>query len=105
MEFDRQDTIAEIDQAGTGVLLDDVLRGCGSGARRLPAEIAQGFEWAELPAESPAHGVVHIPAVMRDFGCDALGIFERRNQRRAQKLADLVLAIDQRSNSLADVFD
>src|SRR5262245_35741094 len=105
MEFDAEDAVAEIDQARARILLDDVFRTRWSDACRFPTEVSQGFERPKLPPEPPPHCVIDVATVVRDHWCDAFGIFERRNERRPQKLAHFVLTVDERSNSLADIVD
>jgi len=105
VELDRQHAVAEIDEAGSRIPLDDRPGTPGRDPDWIWPERLLRFEWPELPAESPSHRVIDVGAVVRDLRRDALRILERRNECRPQEPADLVLSLDERSNTLAGVLD
>ena len=84
-------------------------RGSGIGARESGPERPEFrsarrscLERTELPAEAPAHRLVDVLARVGDLVGDLLRVVERRTQRRAEEGADLVLALVERADPVAD---
>ena len=126
VELDRQHAVAEVDEARAGILADDLLavlcrleklqiwiaglNAALKGRRHIrePRHIRspnrlRDFERTELPPEAPLHRAVHIVGRVRDVGRNTLRVLDCRPEGRAQKRANLVVRVGERSNPLADV--
>ena len=94
-----QSALTEADRLGpcrAGAPLSHQRRGIGTRARRLEHRVDANripqLERTQLPAEAPPHRAVDIVDRVRNIGCDACRIDQRRRQRRPQELADAVAA-------------
>ena len=71
----------------------------------LDADRISNLERSELPSKSPSHHAIHIVGGVRDRRRHPRRIDQCRRQRLAQELADLVVAVEERPDPLADVGD
>ena len=99
-----EDAVAEVDQARAGVLLDDLLRAC-RGRRGVAPRPRYGIV-SNGPSSQPNPQRIALSMSARSCaicGATRLRVVERRNERRAKESSDLVVALDERADSLADV--
>src|SRR5262249_48397260 len=109
VELDLQHAVADIDQARARVAPEygrrPNERSLGVGRWELAVDSAKRLEWPQLPAGAPPHRAIDVVVRVCDLVGDLRDVLERRTQRRAEERADLVLAVIQRADPLAGVFD
>ena len=71
----------------------------------VDADGVEGFEWTELPGESPAHRPIDVVYGVCDGRRDLGRVEQVRRERGAQEAPDFVVAAEQRSNPFTDVVD
>ncbi len=79
---------------------------CRGRAERLSyADRVDDLKWTQFPPEAPLHHAIDVVNRIGNVGCDSGRIGERRLQRLAQELADLVLAAEQRPDAFPRILN